>query len=227
MLKLLYIENEIENIPVLVDSLNNELYNKVILNKLIIKEKDILYNLKNCNYNILLINEKLLNTKKIKKILEKNNIVKNNIQIVILSNKELYNIGLNVYFSKNIKSAINLISNLYSKEISVNYEIEKFLNIFQFNKSNIGYTYIINFLNICIAENYSFIPTLNELYDKIALSYNLKTSRHIGWNIEKSINNMRKITSKQVLSKYFGDILPSPKLFLEVILKMYYKDISA
>lgn len=104
-------------------------------------------------------------------------------------------------------------------------KLDSILNNFCFNKSNLGYSYILDCLNICIEQNYTFIPKMNILYQNILSNkkYNKISTSIINWNISKSIQSMNKLTDPKILEKYFPyNATPSPKIFLNEILKCYY-----
>lgn len=218
MLKLLLIENDLKNIHILINILGDVFYNKIVVSKLCMNSIEVA-EIENMNsYDILIINDNNVGSLNIHELLK--DIDKDRTDVIIISDEQHISKNITVHVTNNMYGAINILNNLYTKLNIQNKHIEKFLNIFEFNKSSHGYKYIIDLLDICIDEKYSYVPALNKLYDKIALKYENATSKNIGWNIEKTLNKMKLMTESKIIDKYFG-FPPSPKIFLEAILDMY------
>ncbi len=218
MLNLLLVDNDIDNIKFLINTLGDLFYKKVYISKICLSFDDTTEIKDYSLFDILIINENNIDAKDIYTLLENTKECRNT--IIMISDEQHIHINSNFYLTNNVYGVINILNNLYNKEDIRTKNLEKILNIFEFNKSNIGYKYIIDLLNLCIDEKCTHIPTLNKIYDKIAYKYNLSSSKNIGWNIEKSINNMKTMTDYRIINKYFG-FPPSPKIFLEIILDMY------
>ena len=159
---------------------------------------------------------------------------------VILLNLNMPNIDgfqkLDIINKNNIKSKVivmsgdtncilRLIKEKYTETnaIKKGKNIENILNIFNFNKTSIGYEYILQSLNICIKYKYKRIPNMQFLCDKISKENHFGSSNNIKWNIYKAIDNMQKNTEKDIINKYF-QFSPSAKNFLNKILAIYFSD---
>lgn len=137
---------------------------------------------------------------------------------IIKENSMIYGIFLMPF---NIDDLITTLNNLYKNTyINSNEILENLLSQFEFNKTTIGYNYIVEILEICINENHRYIPIMKKIYDKISKNKSISNSS-IGWNIAKTIDNMRKNTNQEIINKYFK-FPPSPKIFLNTILTYYY-----
>ena len=140
---------------------------------------------------------------------------------VKFSNRFLDAFSFPIDFDILTKLIDDLNNSLEKNEDSNSKNIEDILNTFNFTKSNVGYLYILDFLNICIKNCYKTIPKMALIYDEIAKIHKLSSARTIDWNIQTSINNMRKYTAPSVLNEYFT-FSPSTKVFLNKILSIYY-----
>ena len=73
-------------------------------------------------------------------------------------------------------------------------KIEKKQKI-NFNKSNLGFNYIIDCLSICVNNNYHFIPKMNILYEQLINNnyYINRSFNAVKWNISKAVQTMTKL----------------------------------
>ena len=222
MLKLLLIDHNIFEIESLINFLNDKLHNKINVSKLYISNK-LIINLNSLeDYDIIIINQETISLKELNRL---TSMINPKYMVTIIISDECYNTeNNNSYVVNSMDNAIILLKNLYDNVNPINYEIEEILNNFKFNKSSSGYTYIIDLISICVRKKFIHIPKLNILYNQIAKKYNLTTSKNIGWNIEKTINNMKIQTDNSIIYQYFK-FPPSPKVFLDMVLNIYNKNI--
>lgn len=232
MLNILILDDNFEFVETLFNELNkNE--NKYKITKICTDSKKSLKYILNDSFDVILLDLNMpnLNGLQILDIIKKNNL---KCYVIVISGDtnhivELVKGNFNIYkiFTKpfNINELRETLNKLYDFENNskdnVTLCIEDLLNEYNFNKSSIGYSYIIDCLKICIKKNYRHIPNMKLLYKIIAEKENIVTPSNIGWNIEKCINTMRKCTDEDIIKKYFC-FLPSPKLFLNTILSKYY-----
>lgn len=105
-------------------------------------------------------------------------------------------------------------------------KIIKFLDKFSFNKSTKGYYYILECLNLCIEEDKKLIINMGNLYEKVSNIDKKHRAMSICWNISKAVQSMNKLTNENVMKRYFPyNLTPSPKIFLNEILQIYYSNI--
>ncbi len=111
-----------------------------------------------------------------------------------------------------------------NKDKNENMKLTSILNQFDFNKASSGYTYLIDCLEICIEEKWHTVPSMNLLYQKLGERRKIYTVRNVGWNVEKAIRTMNRLTEQSVLSEFFPyHSYPSPKIFLNTILDLFYE----
>ena len=139
---------------------------------------------------------------------------------------KLYNKGIIV--NKAIKNNIEtddlreLLLNLNTSSLSGDVLITRLLDQFDFNKTNIGYHYIVECLNYCIDSKLKQIPKLKKMYEIV--SDDIYSPNQINWNVRKAINSMNRLTDENTIKKYFAyNILPTPKEFLNRMLDIYYR----
>ena len=167
----------------------------------------------------------ILNILKEKKILNRTIVISKNIDQNLERFKYIYtDIFSYIIMPKNQKKLSQSLKELAistnEKECNAN-KINKLLEIFTFNKSSLGYKYIVNFLDICINKKYTYIPKIYIICNEIAKKNNLNSSQKIDWNIQRSIKFMKNYTDSAILKKYFK-FYPSTKIFLNKILSLYY-----
>lgn len=139
------------------------------------------------------------------------------------------NIEVDSYFIKPFSTdvlvnKINTLAKDFEKNYtSLNITIFSILNKFCFNKSSIGYSYIVDCISICVEENLTCLPPNNLLYSKVAQKYNISAINSIGWNITKCIQSMLRLTDTDIIRKYFKyNPKPSTRAFLSQILNEFY-----
>lgn len=197
-------------------------------------ESEIEFCIQDTKYDVIILNLNMtksnpyffLNKLKEKNILQKtitiSNISKKDLTRLTNNYQEIFN---NFSFPLDLNSVHKSIKKIYinlKKEKNIRKNIVSILNIFNFNKSSLGYSYIIDCLNICISKGYKRLPKMNTICNEIAKQNNLTSSKTIDWNIQKAIKNMRIYTDSSVLNKYFS-FDPSTKIFLNEILSIYYR----
>ena len=73
-------------------------------------------------------------------------------------------------------------------------------------------------------KKYRNVYKIKDLYKEVSLNNNTISELNMSWNISKSIQTMSKLTDNRILEKYFhSNTLPTPKIFINQILDMYYK----
>ena len=142
---------------------------------------------------------------------------------MIKENINYYKILPKPFDIENLIEILKKISNNSIKNESKK-RIISLLNNFNFNKSSVGYTYLIDILNFCIENEIKYINNLKNIYQKLELKYNKNLSyKKIEWNIEKSIRTMNNYTDPLILNKYFYYTnFPSSKVFINGLLYIYY-----
>ena len=139
---------------------------------------------------------------------------------------ELYNKGIFVNRVINKKISSNELERniveIYENSENGDIIISRLLDKFEFNRSSIGYHYIVESLNYCVNAKIKQTPKINKMYEILAdEKYN---ANQINWNIRKALNSMNRLTEKEVMKKYFAfNYYPTPKEFLNRILDIYYK----
>ena len=225
MLNILIIDDDIQFIEAVFNELNIKLYDKCRITKICTNgAKALNYILEN-TFDVIIVNVNLINLdifNLINEINKKDNTTKliaiyESIKYKIDDiNKIVYKHFYKPFDLSNLSNCLLNLTNNYTLN-----KVENLLDTFNFNKSNIGYHYILDCLNYCVEKNYKNIQNMKELYKKIANINNITNSDSIGWNIEKSINIMNKNTDRNIILKHFN-FYPSPKLFLNTILLEYY-----
>ena len=231
----------VEDSPSVYLPIKEQLEETNMFNEIIIAEdgKSALDLILNEEIDIIILDLKLpvLSGTEILKILEKNNIERH---IIVMSGEqqlitEMIQLNLNIeaYFSKPFE-----IERLMRKVVQINkiYSIPtpeyrkiitSYLDEFNFNKTSIGYTYIIDCLLLCIKEKRKVIPKMTLLYQNVANRYEMKNSININWSITKCIKSMLKSTPPEIISKYFNHTLnPSSKIFLNTSLQIIQREIN-
>lgn len=221
-----------------VESLYNELESKNIKNfnvlRIFSNGKNALDYILNENIDVILLDLNMPNINGIELIEQiKNANIKTKIITITGDNTlmlELLQKNLNIYksFMKpfNIEILIDTLNELINTNSNnVRENIINLLDNFYFNKSNIGYSYLIDCLEICIINNYTAMPSSKIIYTKISNIYKKDNYLKVGWNIDKSIKVMNNLTSTNIKEKFFpyGNI-PSTKNFINCILDHLYKN---
>ncbi len=235
MLHILIIDDNFEFIETLFNELNSDKSNKFKVVKICTNSKNIIdYILKEFVDVILLdLNMPNINGLQILDAIRENNIKSDVIAIsgdenfilkLTQGNYHTYRMFLKpISYDKLIDTLNKMYDEKSKKTITSTSKIIELLDIFNFNKSSLGYTYIIDCLNICIRTKCKYIPNMKTLYNEIAARESIKLSSSIGWNIEKCITSMKNSTNKNILDKYFN-FKPTPKAFLNCILSLYYSE---
>lgn len=238
MLKILIAEDNYEYLENLFNNINDNITKGIKIVQICNDGEKALNYIMNKEIDVILLD---LNIPKVNgiEILEK--MKENNIKskIIIISGEtnlivEIISRKLSVnqilvkpfHLEELINSLNDIISDLFEGEDDIKNngnKVLELLNEFNFNKSNIGYTYIIDCLQYCIKRKYTFIPHIKDLYRDVAKQYNKISYTNVSWNISKSIQMMNRLTEKNILNKFFPyNNTPSPKTFLNEILNMYY-----
>ena len=214
---------------------NNSLSNILIVEDNLPFAENLYITLKNLAYNIVIVNDGRsalniinkfkpsiilldLQIPKINGVELLSQIKSNNIKVIILSGQIDYINAITMRNYEIIKSVLVkpiTLQHIYDKvkylllqdENEKNIvRIKKLLNNFEFNKSAIGYSYILD----CIIEIINNPETLKNieksLYTKVANKHYLCTSNKIKWNIDKSISSMCRYTNKDILTSSFGNV---------------------
>lgn len=136
------------------------------------------------------------------------------------------NLNIERLFTKpfEIKSLIDTFKKLESNSMKIERrDIVNLLNPLSFNKNNIGYFYIIEIIEYCLENKYKNIPSNNELYKYIAKKNNCDNYLRVGWNIDKAIKTMYKLTDSKTINEFFTyNISPSTKNFLNSLVDKFY-----
>ena len=235
MINILIIDDNYKFVETLFNELQEDTIQKYNIVKICTDTTNIIdYILKDI-VDVILLNLNMPNIDgfQILDIINKNNIKS---KVIVMSGdtncilrliKEKYTETIFKLFIKpfNVEDLKNDLNMIYYEinAIKKGKNIENILNIFNFNKTSIGYEYILQSLNICIKYKYKRIPNMQFLCDKISKENHFGSSNNIKWNIYKAIDNMQKNTEKDIINKYF-QFSPSAKNFLNKILAIYFSD---
>lgn len=97
-------------------------------------------------------------------------------------------------------------------------KVEKELNIFDFNKSSIGYRYLIECLILVCKEPHLLNNIERELFPQVAKVFGVKKTQTIKWCMQKTVKSMIKYTDKKTIACYFPSVSnPSLKLFITTL----------
>ncbi len=231
MLNITIITNNHNLIENLFNEITFNLFDKYRVIKICSISDEVLDCILKDKTNIILldINMPDLNVINILNIIKKENL-KNKLIILAEENQLLidiikgnYNVHSFLIKPLEINKLLTILNDLYenSKENSkqnINKVLDELLNNFKFNKSYIGYNYLIESFKICLEKNYSYVPCMKELYSIIS-EKNSVPNLSIGWNISKAIENMRRHTDEKTINRYFN-FPPTPKTFLNTILSI-------
>lgn len=233
MLNMVIIDDNYKFVESLFNQLNIKLTNKYIITKICTDTTNIIDYLIKSSIDVILLDLNMPNINGLKIIdaLNENNIKSEIIVIsgesqlifkLVKNNYNIYKIFLKPF---NCEDLIDTLIELYNysttKASEVHKKLDKILNSFNFNKSSIGYTYILDILEICIEKQDTYIHNLTNLYTEVAKKYNLVNVENIRWNVDKCISSMKKSTQKSELDQ-ISSFYVSTKTFLSIILDRYY-----
>lgn len=233
MLKALLVDDNYDYLESLFNDLGDNLNNKIKIVKICNDGEKALKYITNQKLDIILLDLNILKINGIG-ILEKikENNIKTEVIVITGETKSLIevinkNLPVRKILLKPFKIAnlIEILNEIIDEQLGNPKEnIEKIISIldnFNINKSTLGFKYILDCLKICIEQNYTFIPQMKILYKQIS---DKKISESvINWNISKTIQSMNKLTDRSILEKFFPyNVSPSPKIFLNEILAIYY-----
>lgn len=134
-----------------------------------------------------------------------------------------YNLNMFHFITKPVDT-VELLETLNKLSLVINSSMNKLevlLENFTFNKSTLGYRFIIDSLTYCINSNCNYIANMQNFYPKVVSLYNDEISaRKIGWDISKAISTMYDLSDKEVITKYFKTTNKiTPKRFFNTILQ--------
>ena len=129
------------------------------------------------------------------------------------------NLSITKIFTKpfQMDELIDYLQTLNKKQDSnalVKDQILELMSHFNFNKSSIGYDYIIDCISICVENKYLITPIEKNLYQKVAKKHHIEYNPSIKWAIEKTLSSMVKYTDNKILDFYFPHSKPTPKAFI-------------
>ena len=233
MKKILIVEDDVNYLEILFNQIADNISDNAKITKICTDGESALTYIQNMDVDIVILD---LNIPKIDgiTILEKIKQKNMNTKVIVISGEsdrvlEIIKKNINVnqilikpfQLNKLIDSINDIALDLHAIE-----DKNKVLNLiseFNFNKSNIGYKYILDCLELCIKREYKSISCMKNLYMDISKRYNGVSIQNISWNIYKCIQVMNKLTSDTTMKKYFMyDSKPSPKSFINEILNLYY-----
>lgn len=235
MLNILLIDNDLNTIINTFDIFSNFSTLDYKIKNICQYEEELVTYVKDFAYDLIIINLNMnkINPYMLLNTLKERNLLHKTIAFSELSQSETLHLMYQYYKVFNVfslpidlnrlKKSIEKIC-INAKDKNEKTEITEILELFRFNKTSEGYKYIIDCLNICIRNDYKKLPKLSIIFEEIIKERNLdlETASHVEWNIQKSVQTMRQYTSPFIMDKYFP-FLPSPKLFLNTILAMYYE----
>ncbi len=232
MRNIILVQKDTKNLIELFNSISSSLNEEFRIFKIFTNGKDALEYVKKEKADVLIIDLDLPDFNAIDIISE---VQASNSQVIAISEEsdkvlELLKKNLHIH-SLLIKpykfdDLVNSLNNMCTADKSLSKLID-ILNNFNFNKSSIGYRYIIDCINYCIKNNLRFIKQVKSLYKNVESLYDGQVyADTIEWNIYKSIRYMNTSTDNLIMKKYFiYDTFPSPKTFLNGILDIYYSSI--
>ena len=237
MLNILLIDNDLVSIDKVFNAMTSTTEFECKVEYICRTQSEIEFCIQNKKYDVIILNLNMTKSNPyyfLNKLKEKN-ILQKTITISNISKKELIHLTNNYQdifnnfsFPLDLKLLYKSIKKIYinlKKEKNIRKNIVNILNIFNFNKSSLGYGYIIDCLNICISNSYKKLPKMKIICEKIAKESNLTSPKVIDWNMQKTIKNMRIYTDRSILNKYFA-FEPSTKIFLNEVLSIYYNIIE-
>lgn len=98
-------------------------------------------------------------------------------------------------------------------------EIVQYLSVFDFNKSNLGFKFLVDCIMLAYENEALLFNMENNLYSHVSsMNRNISTKK-IKWNINKCLNSMYCNTSEKIISNYFYiDAKPTPKIFISTVI---------
>lgn len=235
MIKILIADNDYIFLENLFNELNEEFSDIIKVVKICSNGKKVVECINRYDFDVLLLELDIQQFSGIDilKYMSENNIRKK--VIVMSANKKLImkmikeKIMITQILIKPFNSVdlMKIILNIFEEKIEEdkNTKISQILKIFNFNKTNKGYKYIEDCLKYCIEKNYKYIPQAKKIYKNISLINGNVSQNNIEWNIAKCIQIMNKSTPKEIIGDYFPyTSSPSPKIFMNEILNIYYKN---
>ena len=117
-----------------------------------------------------------------------------------------------------LKDDFTMFRNSYEDKKLMNL-IDNELSNFNFNKTSIGYTYLVKCIMEVLEEQDKLNNIERDLFPCVAKSLKIKNPQTIKWNIRKLIDSMVRYTDREVILKYFNTYSknPTPKLFLKIV----------
>lgn len=132
----------------------------------------------------------------------------------------------NIYAKIKKPCAFNTIINVVEEIIDIsggkNYEqlVKEELHKFQVNVTTLGYKYIVDAIELSLADETLLKDMKHRLYQSISKRHNDVTIINIKWTIEKTIRSIIRYTSFDVIKSYFhvesGEKV-TPKIFISEI----------
>lgn len=100
-------------------------------------------------------------------------------------------------------------------------KIEKELSVFDFNKSSIGYRYLVECLVLACKHPCLLNNIEKDLFPQVAKIFSVQKMQTIKWSMQKTIKSMIKYTDIQKIHEYFSfNQFPSLKLFITTMHKI-------
>lgn len=228
MQNILIIDSDYQEIQNIFNNINKNLLIKII--GICDNEQDALKYVLNENIDIIIVELEIPNIK-----IFFDEIVKNNktSKIIAISNRHdsivnILNNNIDIYQflikPLNIDKLTDTLSNITESSKKIENSLINLLKDFDFNKNTKGYSYILKCLTYCIENNYTSVSSIKSLYKEMELKYNNDiSSSQLEWNIAKAIHSMTNYTNEDILNKFIPyNISPSPKVFINGILNLYY-----
>ena len=159
------------------------------------------------------------------KIIEK---IKNkDIEIIIISGEISLINNIKIENCKNIKKIYvnpfefeHLILDIRylcekKEKSNVTEQIERQLDIFNFNKNSIGYKYLVECL-MCIYYNPNFLVNMeSNLFPEVMRRFQIKNVKNIKWAMQKTVKSMLRFTPTKQIEKFFkNNRMPTLKTFI-------------
>ena len=116
--------------------------------------------------------------------------------------------------TETIKEIIN-----QSKADNLDMMIRNELELFKFNKTTRGYTYLLECIKYALKDKEQLKDIKNNLYLKVSKKHNTNILK-VKWSIEKCIDSLYKTTNIAIINNYFLIGMQeklTPKLFITTI----------
>lgn len=139
-------------------------------------------------------------------------------EYVMLSGLMLENLNISGIFikpfdaKKLIKQIITISDELTKKRIYD--EISEILSKFEFNKTSIGYKYLIECIYLCVKNDSLMSPVETNLYPTVAKKYSVPSTKKVKWSIAKTLKSMSTYTKQDVLNEFFKLQPITSKMFI-------------